>query len=264
MAEFEHTIHPRMSELGQLTAPSLASKDRMWATLEAQLEFDPEPPEDPSSGSDNGGSGAGSGAGAGGLAHATKVAGATLALAGAGLLVLALGARALRTPAPAAAPHSQLVPTPERSPAATPSPPLAEPPAATQQIADPSAAAPEPAPAGAAVQADADQPQTRAPAKLRAPDPLAVEMALLDRARGAAGAEAKLAALDDHRRSFARGQLAHQRELMRVELLCELGRLADAKVAAEAILSTASARSIHARVRTSCPALELSQVDDSP
>lgn len=84
---------------------------------------------------------------------------------------------------------------------------------------------------------------------------LAREMVLLQRARAAlhAGAPADaLATLQAHAREFADGQMAEDRDALRVEALCALDRVADAEAAARAFVRAHPGSAHVARVRDAC------------
>jgi RNA polymerase sigma factor (sigma-70 family) len=71
-------------------------------------------------------------------------------------------------------------------------------------------------------------------------DPLAAEVALIDRARAHLAADepgAALAVLGVHAREFPRGALLDAREAARVEALCEDGRAAEAEAAARTLVA---------------------------
>ncbi len=161
------------------------------------------------------------------------------AVAAAATLVLTWGARPLnddRDSRPATAPYSTTAPEPVDQATPVPSPPSVS-----------TGAMITPAPVAAEV------PQASAPARpatsvRRAPPvpeakttSLAAEMRLLGQANAAmrAGdAGQALATLEEHRRTFAKGQLAPEREHQRAVALCELGRREAARKVVSAFART--------------------------
>jgi hypothetical protein len=153
----------------------------------------------------------GSSGGVGQAVWIAKICAATAGLTGAGLLVLKLGA-------------SVLADADERE--ATEMPAKVETPAPARTPTSPPAA-PEP-PAERAASSPAEVP-TQTPTKRRsspAGSTLAAELALLDAAERIRNSdpESALARLDQHRREFPTGALAPEREALRLEVLCSLGR----------------------------------------
>jgi hypothetical protein len=172
-------------------------------------------------GPDTGGEGAsptgGPPTGTGQVVWIAKICAATAGLTGAGLLVLKLGASVLsspeleRDPSESESGAKVEAPAPAREP---PAPAVPEPP--TGLDAPSSVASPVPAP-------------VQIPTKRRsnaAGSTLAAELALLDGAKRirSSDPEAALVRLDQHQREFPTGALAPEREAMRVEVLCALGR----------------------------------------
>jgi hypothetical protein len=151
------------------------------------------------------------------LVWIAKICAATAGLTGAGLLVLKLGASVLIDDAderaPAAVPDRVSLPAPTHEPTA----PLddAKPPQTDSEA--PSSVAPS------------TVVPIQSPTKRRATgtaSTLAAELALLDGAERirSADPEAALMRLDQHRKEFPTGALAPERERMRAEVLCALGR----------------------------------------
>lgn len=82
------------------------------------------------------------------------------------------------------------------------------------------------------------RPQPKPIAPVPAEDALTAELALVSAAKQqlrGGQAEAALASLDDHAQRFAKGQLAGERDELRTEALCRLGRTADATALARRI-----------------------------
>jgi hypothetical protein len=251
MADLDDSIREDLARLRALSGPSEAARRRMWAGLETR--FDPGP--------DGGGSeGGGEGPGfevpsTGGLAQvgfAAKVVAATVALTGAGLLGLRAGVVVVRLVAPGdpgevgeATPAMDRVET--ITPRSDPEPPIS---------ASTSEATPQSAKPTAAARAERAKPGSRPVPADPAPvdSSLTAELALLQAAHDASSPEAALSALDEHRRSFPNGQLADERELMRLEALCTLGRLDAARVTAKDLLRRGDA--LAARAREVCPAID--------
>ncbi|WP_437593536.1 hypothetical protein [Sorangium sp. So ce1000] len=92
-----------------------------------------------------------------------------------------------------------------------------------------------------------------APAASAAPDSDALlrEATRLEQARArlARSPEACLAALDEHRREFPRGQLMAEREFITIDALMRLGRAEEARARAEAFLMTYASSPYAERVR---------------
>lgn len=193
------------------------------------------------------------GAGESALAYAAKVVGATLGLtaAGFGLVVAsAVGVRSLRE-------------TPERNAAAITSPAdntepstdsVTEFPIAADLEPEPPGNQPEPAPmtqgqASASAREPSGVPKSNASVS---PAPtLEAELALLGVARSAAP-HAALAALERHRVEFEHGVLADEREVLRVETLCALGRTTEAEVIASSFLETRPSSPLRSRIEAAC------------
>jgi hypothetical protein len=86
-------------------------------------------------------------------------------------------------------------------------------------------------------------------------DNLAREVEILSRAGAelhAGQAEAALAALDEHQRSFPSGALAPERLVARVRALCALGRLTEARIELERLARTSPNSPHEARARKTC------------
>jgi hypothetical protein len=217
--------------------------------------------------------GAAKAAGAGALASisvAAKVgvAVAVAALVGAGALVATRpGAEASRAPSSSAV---AVVAPPRVEPlasssSAAPAVPVASPAARVEPALEPSvvaSAAPRVAPKSAIARAAASAapepvaPPSPAPA---APveDPLAVEARRLGEVQGAlaAGDPARaLSLVDEQSAAFSKGELAEERRAARVIALCKLGRVAEARAAADAFLRDHPGSPLADRVRAACPA----------
>lgn len=115
----------------------------------------------------------------------------------------------------------------------------------------PTAAEPEVVP----VPVIAPAPEVASPSREEAPDPLTVEMDLLDAAHTATvrgDHAAALAILEAHARDFPRGEMAFERDVQRVLALCALGRAEDATRRYDAL--AASHPGATARLAGSCVA----------
>lgn len=187
-----------------------------------------------------------------GLAYAAKVVGATLGLTAAGFALVAASAVGVRS----------LRGTPERASAAITSPAdvagprtddTPEVPAPTQPepaITDP----PEPAsgPLGRASTPTREPSGETTSNAAASPAPtLEAELALLEVARSAAP-PAALAALERHRVEFEHGMLADEREVLRVETLCALGRASEAEAIASAFLAAHPSSPLRSRIEAVC------------
>jgi hypothetical protein len=198
------------------------------------------------------GSGSGSGVAALGqstIVYAAKLVAATLGLAAGGVALLAITAAGVRS-IPDAAPRRASVPIES----------------AAQQIEVPSTtaavASPEPDPVPleqapalvepAAVIASAPPQRPSKPALAQPEDTIEAELALMKVARASKDHELALATLDRHRREFATGVFAAEREVLRVEHLCALGRLGDADTLARAFVARYPDNPLRSRVDPAC------------
>lgn len=193
-------------------------------------------------------------AGAGGRAleigFAAKVVGATIGLTAAGLVTLALasaGVRSLRTDAPVSARPSAREHAPAPAPLAAPlRAPVAVPEAprlvtATSEASESSEPSAESLPTPVPV-----EPKSITTTSLEA------ELALMQDARAAQAPAARLALLERHAREFAGGVLADEREVLRVETLCALGRVGDAEARAAAFVAANPSHPLRSRVEPAC------------
>jgi hypothetical protein len=160
----------------------------------------------------------------------------------------AVGVRALRatperassaitSPAAVAGPSSEDAPEHPATPEAPEAPqPVSDPvePASTRQ---------SPAPARDPI-AKSDGATSPAPT-------LEAELALLEVARNAAPVAA-LAALEQHLVEFEHGTLADEREVLRVETLCALGRVSEADAIASTFLTARPSSPLRSRIEAAC------------
>lgn len=159
-------------------------------------------------------------AGTGQLVWITKICAATVGLTGAGLLVLKLGASVLIDDderVPATDSERVDVPAPAREPPPTPDTAKPQTDSEARSSVVPSTAVPIQTPTKRRGSATAST--------------LAAELALLDAAERIRGTdpEAALVRLDQHRQEFPTGALTPEREALRVEVLCALGRAPKAR-----------------------------------
>jgi type IV secretory pathway VirB10-like protein len=198
---------------------------------------------------------AGAGAGGGGLVSsgaldvgfAAKVVGATIGLTSAGVALLALTGMGIRAMNPVE-PSKDRVVVEERSAgeskrastAVEPEP--IEPPAVTTVAVEPT---PPPEPQPSATTAEAEP----APSG----STLEAELAVMAQAREAKSPKDKLAALEQHRDEFRDGVLADEREVMRIEALCALGRVDEAEQAAATFIAAKPKHPLRSRVDPACP-----------
>jgi hypothetical protein len=181
------------------------------------------------------------------LAYAAKVVGATLGLTAAGFALVAASAVGVRS----------LRESPERASAAITSP---------VDAAVPSTDSAPQVPATSEPEAGSDDPEANeavpAPSRERsggskstpAPSPaptLEAELALLEVARNAEPGAA-LAALERHRNEFEHGMLADEREVLRVETLCALGRASQAEAVAASFLAAHPSSPLRSRIEAAC------------
>ena len=259
MADLDESLRDDLARLRAHSGPGEAARQRMWAALEHQFGPGPDDGGDPGP-SDPGVPGGQLAVGSSQTFFAAKVVAATIALTGAGLLTLRAGVLLVRAIAP-----SEPV-EPKREPIAheakldeqarDSSPALSEP--SHVPIPDQVVRTNERKPIGDAP--SIQPPELATPEQPQADNSLAAELALLQLARDAATPALALAALDDHGRAFPNGQLADERELLRAEALCKLGRLDAARPVAEALLERHA--SMGSRVHTACPKLALGDSND--
>jgi hypothetical protein len=157
-------------------------------------------------------------AGSGQVVWIAKICAATAGLTGAGLLVLKLGASVLSS-------FDDRDPTEAQAKLEASTPAREPPPAPTAPEPTNSLDTPSPVTSPAPVQTPTNR-RSSATAST-----LAAELALLDGAKRihSSDPEAALVRLDQHRQEFPTGVLAPEREALRVEVLCALGRAPAAK-----------------------------------
>jgi hypothetical protein len=80
---------------------------------------------------------------------------------------------------------------------------------------------------------------------------------LLEQARTTDDLAERLELLEDHRARFASGIMAAERDSLRVATLCELDRIAEARVVAEEFLSHHPRSPLRLRMRSACPELDI-------
>jgi hypothetical protein len=238
MASLDERTRSDLARLRDRTAPSETAKQRMYASLQAQLGGD---------GGDDDPSGELPGDG-GAVTWAAKIVGATVGLTVGGLVALRLGVELVRalTGAPQSearqdAPPEQPV---EIAMAPEPTPPEPAPPEETiepsrpterHRILDARDAAPHQPPAVAE-------------------STLAAELALLEAAHAARDPAAAQLVLERHLAQFPRGELADERELLRIQTLCRLDRLTDARALADRFLLERPGSALRQRIASACPA----------
>ena len=189
---------------------------------------------------------------------ATKVLGWLMAGGAAGLAV-AIPISAIEpsgAPAPVETPPAVVAPRAAEARAqAAPAVPVEGDPAPAEQASE---ASPAPAPATTPAPSPAKPTHPARPAPAGAPATsagLSDEVRVLNEAHVALrdGDSARaLALLDDHRRRFSRGALGEERQAARVLALCDAGRVAEAKAAAERFLAASPRSPLAPRVRQSC------------
>lgn len=263
MARLDEQTRRDLERLREHASPSAAAKQRMFAGLELRLGGGGGDPDD-SGGGDAGGDLGGDLAsieaplaadgGLGGIVWAAKVVGATLTMTAAGVIALQLGVGAVRMLK--AQPSSHGDASQSR-------------PALAQSIEQDSAHEHESEPSELdsftpPVQAEPAQPPTRprpkpGDARADAPaatpqDTLAAELALLEAAH-TSDPRSALAALEQHLAEFPHGELADERELLRVQTLCRLDRLDEARDLATAFLQQHPNSALRKRLLSTCPAL---------
>jgi hypothetical protein len=242
MVELDEAMRRALSEH---YGPTPGAKGRVLDGLRAQLGGPGGP--DGSSGS-SGSSGPAAPTGGGQAAWAAKVVAATLSLTGAGLLTIKLGAIAVASLAGPAAPTPDAT-TVSVARSSAPTPGLD---ASAAEPATVSAAANESAPAPAPTRIRERSTPTIDPTANSSD--LAAELTLVRAAEQwrERDPHAALAKLEQHRSEFARGALAPEREVLRVELLCALERREQARTARDAFMASRSDPQLRARVEASC------------
>jgi hypothetical protein len=240
MAQLDERTRRDLARMRDRGAPSEAAKQRMFAALEAQLGPDGGGNDD-GSGADPGWELVGDG-GASSLGWAAKVVGATVGLAAGGLVAIRVGVELVR--ALTAAP--ELEPPPEHTQPVVIAPDERE---AVVPEAAPEAELAELAPPG-------KRRTVAVPSQRPHEDTLAAELALLEAAHAARDPAAALVELERHLDQFPDGELADERELLRVQTLCRLDRLVDARTLAERFLLEHPSSALRRRLGSACPALE--------
>lgn len=262
MARLDEQTRRDLERLREHASPSAAAKQRMLAGLELRLGGGGGDPDD-SGGGDAGGDLGGDLAsieaplaadgGLGGIVWAAKVVGATLTMTAAGVIALQLGVGAVRmlkaqpsshgdvaasigTPALVQSIEQDGAPEHESEPSEIDSPVLDSPSQPPTR--------PRPKPGDARADAPAATPQ----------DTLAAELALLEAAH-TSDPRSALAALEQHLAEFPHGELADERELLRVQTLCRLDRLDEARDLATAFLQQHPNSALRKRLLSTCPAL---------
>jgi hypothetical protein len=194
-------------------------------------------------------------AGAGGraleLGFAAKVVGTTIGLTAAGLVTLALasaGVRSLRTDAPVSARPSAREHAPAPAPLAAAEPKaVPDPPTLVTPTSESSESSESSEPSAKSITTSVPvEPKSITTTSLEA------ELALMQDARAAQAPAARLALLERHAREFAGGVLADEREVLRVETLCALGRVGDAEVRAAAFVAANPSHPLRSRVEPAC------------
>jgi hypothetical protein len=239
MASLDERTRSDLARLRDRGAPSEAAKQRMYASLQAQLGGDGG--DDDPSGELPGEGGASS------VTWAAKIVGATVGLTVGGLVALRLGvelARALTGAPQSEAPQEQPPEQPVEIARLEPTPPEAAPP---EEAIEPSRPTER-----HRVLEDRDAAPRRAPAV--GESTLAAELALLEAAHAARDPAAAQLVLEQHLAQFPRGELADERELLRIETLCRLDRRTDARALADRFLLERPGSALRQRIASACPA----------
>jgi hypothetical protein len=178
-----------------------------------------------------------------------KVAAATVAMTGAGLITLRLavvGVRALQPSEAPSEPHPSAVPTSERAAVSREAP-------ASVRASDEAAPAPSTTRSTKRAGTMATPPRDDGDAGVSS-STLADELALVGAAKRLRASEpaAALARLEQHRARFPAGELAPERDALRIELSCELGRVAQAEQLRERFVSEHPGSPLLTRVELAC------------
>lgn len=220
--------------------PPLGVEDRILAAILG-----------PAGGPGPGDGGLTSALGSGALVHAAKIVGATLGLAATGVAVLAITAAGVR-----AIPDPQNAEPSSVSAVATPEPRDVE-------VADAAASVDEPIPEAEPILDESEPtepelppapppPLTQRPSKRTSESTIEAELVLMKTARSSKDHERALAALERHRREFATGVFAAEREVLRVEHLCALGRTQEAERIAANFVVRHPDNPLRSRVELAC------------
>jgi hypothetical protein len=228
--------HTRQA-LCALDQPPPGVEDRVFAAISAAT----------GGGGGGGSDGGGTGLPIGGestLAYAAKVVGATLGLTAAGFALVAASAVGIRSTRSSPQPHVAAAPAVVAAPNIEAPPTTADTLAPTEPEIQPAIDETDP-PLVRERNTDAPKPAPAAAPTLEA------ELALLELARSSAPKEA-LAALERHRVEFQHGMLADEREVLRVETLCALGRASEAQTAAAEFLAGKPNSPLRSRLEPTC------------
>lgn len=189
-------------------------------------------------------------------AELVRAAGLAIAIAAAVLLVLRLATWSVHELRDSAAHESasDVVVPPRNDDArdAAPTGSIATPPAIAPTLeVPPQSAAPASAPVRARLPTQDAAPRA---ARRSDADDLAAEAALIRAAKSAADDRGALVLLDRHAQSFPDGTLSREREMLRAERLCALGRVDDAHAVATRFLADGSDDPLARRMRKVCAA----------
>ncbi|MFO7567992.1 MAG: hypothetical protein R6X02_35450 [Enhygromyxa sp.] len=183
------------------------------------------------------------------LVHAAKIVGATLGLTAGGVALLAVTAAGVRSlPEQRSEPGHARVEAPLEQREVGPSADAVEPPNEAESTKEIIEAAPPPAPVARSVSSQ----EASKPAAAEPGSTIEAELALMQTARGSKDHERALAALERHRREFASGVFAAEREVLRVEHLCALGRIREAEAIADKFVVRHPDHPLRSRVEPAC------------
>jgi hypothetical protein len=182
------------------------------------------------------------------LVYVAKVVGATIGLAASGVALLAITAAGVRsvsddTPRRASAPIEVAAAKQLEEPTTVAIVhPETEPPELAEREASPPAIASAPP----------QKPSKPALVEAQPEDTIEAELELMKGARGSKDHERALALLDRHRREFATGVFAAEREVLRVEHLCGLGRTDEAQTVAASFIQRYPDNPLRSRIEPAC------------
>lgn len=243
-----------MTRLDERTRQSLLALDDPPPGMQARIHQAILASGPPGGGGGESGSGAGGSSGPPGgaieLGFAAKVMGATIGLTAAGVALLALtsaGVRALTRSEPERDPIEVAEARAVESGAVIESPAREDAPEDELELA--TSAAIEPPPTSSELAPGPSTPRPPSPSS----STLEAELAVIQQARTAKTAAARLTLLDQHRDEFGEGVLADEREVMRVEALCALGRVDEAEQVASAFIAAKPSNPLRSRVEPACP-----------
>jgi hypothetical protein len=181
------------------------------------------------------------------VGFAAKVVGATIGMTSAGLALLMLTSAGIRAVNRAERERERVVVEDRRAGESKPASAVVE-----SDPLEATSVAIEPTPA--IVAREDREPSATTDSEPESPSStLEAELALMKQAREARSPAVTLALLEQHRDEFTDGVLTDEREVMRIEALCALGRADEAEQAAALFVAAKPAHPLRSRVEPACP-----------